>query len=55
MLDVLRQHGQTAPVYGMNRGTVGFLMNNFDPDNLLERLGAARKVKVWVATNLVPS
>ena len=47
MLDVLRQHGQTAPVYGMNRGTVGFLMNNFDPDNLLERLDAARKVKVW--------
>ena len=29
LLDVLREFGQIAPVYGMNRGTVGFLMNNF--------------------------
>ena len=47
MLDVLREFGQLAPVYGMNRGTVGFLMNNFEPDNLIERLGVARRVKVW--------
>ncbi|TFG89254.1 MAG: NAD kinase, partial [Hyphomicrobiales bacterium] len=32
-----------APVYGMNRGTVGFLMNDYDPDNLLERLANARR------------
>ena len=26
------------PVYGMNKGTVGFLMNKYDPDNLIKRL-----------------
>ena len=30
-----------APVYGMNRGTVGFLMNGFDADDLPERLALA--------------
>jgi NAD+ kinase len=29
------------PVYGMNRGTVGFLMNAFAEDRLVERLNAA--------------
>ena len=29
------------PVYGMNKGTIGFLMNKYDPDNLIERLGHA--------------
>jgi len=32
-----------VPVYGMNRGTVGFLMNAYDPDNLPERLEAAQE------------
>ncbi len=30
-----------APVYGMHRGTVGFLMNDFSEDGLTERLEAA--------------
>ncbi len=30
-----------VPVYGMNRGTVGFLMNGFDAERLPERLAAA--------------
>lgn len=30
-----------APVYGMNRGTVGFLMNEYNKDDLPERLDAA--------------
>jgi NAD+ kinase len=30
-------------IYGMNRGTVGFLMNAYDEDNLEERLKAAEK------------
>jgi NAD+ kinase len=29
------------PIYGMHRGTVGFLMNDFSIDNLIERLSAA--------------
>lgn len=31
------------PVYGMNRGTVGFLMNSFDPEGLPDRVRAARR------------
>lgn len=30
-----------APVYGMNRGTVGFLMNAYNAEGLLERLDEA--------------
>ncbi len=30
------------PIYGMHRGTVGFLMNEYSADNLRERLAAAR-------------
>jgi NAD+ kinase len=30
------------PIYGMNRGSVGFLMNEFNEQNLRERLQAAR-------------
>ena len=32
----------TVPVYGMNRGSVGFLMNDYVEDDLLEKLEAAR-------------
>ena len=35
-----------APVYGMNRGTVGFLMNEYHPDDLPERLAAARRAVI---------
>ncbi len=39
MLQSLHQHMQNIkPIYGMNRGTVGFLMNEFGEDGLLERL-----------------
>jgi NAD+ kinase len=29
------------PIYGMHRGTIGFLMNDYSPDRLAERLAAA--------------
>jgi NAD+ kinase len=32
-----------APVYGMNRGTVGFLMNAYHEEDLIERLEAAEE------------
>ncbi|MEL6572362.1 MAG: NAD kinase [Pseudomonadota bacterium] len=32
-----------VPVYGMNRGTVGFLMNEFGAEDLLARLEAAQE------------
>ena len=44
MLRTLRQAMKTGrPIYGMHRGTVGFLMNEFNLDNLVERLAAAHK------------
>ena len=35
-----------APVYGMNRGTVGFLMNEFHSDDLLDRLAEAEEAVI---------
>jgi len=32
------------PIYGMNRGTIGFLLNRFEPDGLMERLDRAHRV-----------
>lgn len=43
MLQVLHQHmHRNIPLYGMNCGTVGFLLNNFSPDHLHERIVQAR-------------
>jgi NAD+ kinase len=36
-------HGWDVPVFGMNRGTVGFLMNMYRPAGLKERLQRARE------------
>lgn len=42
MLQTLHAHMEhRIPIYGMNRGSVGFLMNEFQDDNLPERLNAA--------------
>lgn len=38
---------RNVPVYGMNCGSVGFLMNNFDLDKLPERLAAARPTNIY--------
>lgn len=35
--------GLPAPVYGMNCGTIGFLMNEYDPDRLPDRLAEAKE------------
>ncbi|MEL7255661.1 MAG: NAD kinase [Pseudomonadota bacterium] len=44
MLSTLhRVQGMDIPVYGMNRGTVGFLMNEFSMDDLQDRLDAAEE------------
>ena len=44
MLQTMHDHMDTGlPIYGMNRGTVGFLLNRFSPDNLPERLNTAQK------------
>ena len=42
MLQALHKTMQwRKPIYGMNRGTVGFLMNEFSPQQLHERIAAA--------------
>lgn len=38
--------GRDVPVYGMNRGTVGFLMNAYGKDDLPERLAAAEETVI---------
>lgn len=44
MLQTLHAHQKLArPVYGMNRGTVGFLMNAYHEEDLLARLDAAEE------------
>lgn len=45
MLDTLRDNfDRPVKVFGMNRGTVGFLMNEYSPDDLEARIEAAEKV-----------
>lgn len=38
--------GKGKPIYGMNRGTVGFLMNEYHLDDLPARLSAAEKAVI---------
>jgi NAD+ kinase len=38
--------GRVCPVFGMNRGTVGFLMNEWRIEGLIERLGRAKTFTV---------
>jgi NAD+ kinase len=43
MLQTLHHYMRAGkPIYGMHRGTVGFLMNEYNPGNLKQRLDAAR-------------
>ena len=47
MLQVLHRFmGSSKPIYGMNRGSVGFLMNEYVEDRLHERLEAAARSMV---------
>ncbi len=47
MLETL--HGnlrRRTPVFGMNRGSVGFLMNDYEEDGLLERIASAERTVI---------
>ncbi|MCC7274317.1 MAG: NAD kinase [Alphaproteobacteria bacterium] len=45
LLETLHRHmRRRVPIFGMNRGTVGFLMNSFSEDGLVERVSAADTV-----------
>lgn len=45
-LHAMLERRRILPVYGMNRGTVGFLMNDYGVDRLHERLARARRFEV---------
>jgi NAD+ kinase len=47
MLHTLHEHlGRDVAVFGMNRGTIGFLMNGYDPGRLVERIAAASEERI---------
>ena len=44
MLETLHSNiPNCKPIFGMNRGTIGFLMNEYRPDGLMERLKKAKQ------------
>jgi NAD+ kinase len=48
MLETLHHvYKSGIPVYGMNCGSVGFLLNSHSPDNLTQRLQEAHKVDIY--------
>lgn len=47
MLETLHAHMDAPkPVYGMNRGTIGFLLNDYRMDSLVERMDSAERVTI---------
>jgi NAD+ kinase len=47
LLHMMHEHmGLDRPIFGMNRGTVGFLMNTYRPADLQARLAAARPLRI---------
>mgnify|MGYP000328964232 FL=1 len=47
ILETLHRYMNSGiPIYGMNRGTVGFLMNRFDLENLEQRLAKAIPIRL---------
>jgi NAD+ kinase len=47
LLHTIHEHLQLGrPIFGMNRGTVGFLTNQYRPDDLLERVAAATPITI---------
>ncbi len=47
MLETLHRNlSLRRPIYGMNRGSVGFLMNDYGEDGLVERITAAEQARI---------
>jgi NAD+ kinase len=47
MLETLHRYmDRNVPIFGMNRGSVGFLMNNYQEEGLIERLCRAEAFKL---------
>ena len=47
MLETLHRHlDHDTPIFGMNRGSVGFLMNDYAEEGLVERIQAAQRATI---------
>ena len=47
MLETLHEHmHDRIPIYGMNRGSVGFLMNEYNEDDLVQRIAGAELSRI---------
>lgn len=47
LLRVLHEnYDKSIPIYGMNRGVLGFLTNKYFPENLIERISKATRISV---------
>ena len=47
LLNLIETYGiKKIPIYGMNRGTIGFLMNSYSKDNLIKRINNAVLTKI---------
>jgi len=47
MLEILHRNlASRRPIYGMNRGSVGFLMNDYREEGLVERIAAAEQAVI---------
>lgn len=47
MLETLHRNlARPTPIFGLNRGSVGFLMNDFDENGLVERIAAAERTVI---------
>ncbi|MDP9423237.1 MAG: NAD kinase [Pseudomonadota bacterium] len=55
-LHAMLEEGKSRPVFGMNRGTFGFLMNDWRLDRLYDRIQSAKHIRVaplaMVATDI---
>ena len=48
MLETMHRHmARRVPIYGMNRGTVGFLMNDYVDDDVPARIARSRAVTLY--------
>jgi len=48
LLETIHTIGKTGvPIYGMNCGSVGFLLNPFQPSKLIERIEATHKIDIF--------
>jgi NAD+ kinase len=47
MLETLHEHlGSDKPIYGMNQGSLGFLMNDYNESGLIERINNAERAVI---------